>query len=121
MKSTAALLLLFALQAFAGDKLPESDKQWNGTDSEGDHRTEVKSGSNVITLTRIKYTPDGDVEWTEITAGAWNDSTKKYHTALGGTIEFDDVVDNNTTAYRYTYKDSSGAVLETGLVSTKLK
>lgn len=120
LKLAIPAILLLAVAAIAGDQLPASGA-WNGTDSQGDHRTEVKSSSsgNAITLTKIKTNSEG-VSQVSALGAAWDSTDSKYHTPQGGTVEFNDVVNGNTTAYNYTHKDAAGNVVETGLVSSNL-
>ena len=121
LKVGIAAVLLLTITATAGDQLPAGNpiNQWNGTNSQGDTRVEVKTSTgNAVTFTRIKTLPDG----TKITSAmncAWDSSDQKYHTPQGGTIEFDDVVNGNSSAYNYTYTGAGGGT-ETGLVSNQL-
>lgn len=120
LRALVPAIIMLAMVAVAGNQLPSSG-QWNGTDSQGDHRTEVKSSStgNKIIFTRLKQTSEG-VVWKITMECVWDSSDNKYHTPQGGTVEFDDVVNGNTTAYNYTYTDASGGTVETGLVSSNL-
>lgn len=121
VRNIIASVLLLAMTATAGNQLPGGTppNEWNGTNSQGDVEVRVKTSTgNAITFTRIKTGPDG-VKIISAMNCAWDSTDNKYHTPQGGTIEFDDVVNGNTSAYNYTYTGAGGQV-ETGLVSDQI-